>query len=106
MGTNVEMIVRPDGDRLMAKVSGQDYFQVFRRTGDSFSFKVVDAELTFTRSRIGAVSGFTLFQDAKTFYFDRVSPAERSVHEDAKKQIPAMRHVNVFVGFISVLAAA
>ena len=57
MGTNVGMIVRLDRDRLMAKVSGQDYFQMFPSGRDSFFFKVVDAQVTFARSEGLALGG-------------------------------------------------
>src|SRR5260221_10461382 len=73
MGTNVEAIVRPDGERLMAKVSGQDYFEMFPSGGDTFFFKVVDARVEFTRSGTGTVSGFALHQDGKDFRFNRTS---------------------------------
>jgi pimeloyl-ACP methyl ester carboxylesterase len=86
MGTNVSMIVRPDRDRLMAKVSGQDYFQMFPSDGDSFFFNVVDAQVTFARSATGTVSGFALHQDGKDFRFHRTSP---NVPDDGSKRIDA-----------------
>ena len=86
METNVGVIVRPDGNRLMAKVTGQDYFQIFPSGGDSFFFKVVDAQVKFTRSDNGTVSGFALHQDGKDFRFNRRSTI---VPDDCSKRIDA-----------------
>jgi pimeloyl-ACP methyl ester carboxylesterase len=84
MGTT-GAIVRPDGNRLMAKITGQDYFEMFPSGGDSFFFKVVDAQVTFLRSE-GAVSGFSLHQEGKDFRFNRTS---KSVPNDFSKRIDA-----------------
>ncbi len=86
MGTNVEAIVRPDGDRLMAKVTGQDYYEMFPSGSDSFVFKVVDARVTFTRSDTGKVNGFALHQEGKDYHFNRTS---KTVPDDFSKRIDA-----------------
>ncbi len=86
MQTNVGMIIRPDRDRLMAKVAGQDYFQLFPSGNDEFVFKVVDARIQFARSHGGAVTGFALHQDGKNYHFDRTSP---TVPDDGSKRINA-----------------
>jgi pimeloyl-ACP methyl ester carboxylesterase len=86
MKTNLEVIVRPEGKRLMAKVSGQDYFEIFPRGHDSFFFKVVEAEVLFIRSKEGAVSGFDLHQNGEIFRFERKSaiiPKDYSRRVDA-----------------------
>jgi pimeloyl-ACP methyl ester carboxylesterase len=70
---NTSAIVRPDHDRLMVKVTGQDYFEVFPQEGDSFFYKIVDAQLTFRRSETGTVTGFILHQDGKNYTFSRRS---------------------------------
>src|SRR5438045_1886138 len=66
---NTTAIVRPNRGSLMAKISGQDYFEVFRREGDSFIYKVVDAQVMFRRDANGEVSGFSLRQDNKDYEF-------------------------------------
>jgi pimeloyl-ACP methyl ester carboxylesterase len=86
MGTNVDAIIRPEGGRLMAKVTGQDYFEMFPRGNDSFAFKVVDARVTFTRSDAGKVNGFDLQQAGKDFHFNRTS---KTVPDDLSKRIDA-----------------
>ena len=65
LNTNVEVIIRPEGTRLMAKVSGQDYFEMFPSNRDSFFFKIVDAEVTFTRANEGTVRGLDLHQNRR-----------------------------------------
>lgn len=86
MGTDVEMIVRLERGRLMGKVTGQDYFEMFRRGSDSFAFKVVDASVMFTRSETGKVNGFALKQGGKDFNFDRTS---ETVPDDGSKRVDA-----------------
>jgi pimeloyl-ACP methyl ester carboxylesterase len=66
-------IVRPDQGRLMVKVTGQDYFQVFPRERDTFFYKVVNAQLTSHRNDTGKVDAFILHQNGKDYTFSRRS---------------------------------
>lgn len=70
-GPAVFTILR-DGDRLMARLTGQPFCQIFpHEVDDRFFYKVVPAEIQFHRND-GAVNGMTLFQNGQQV------PAERS----------------------------
>jgi len=52
-----------DGSRLMAQATAQPEFEIFAEKEDEFFFKVVDAQLTFTKDASGTVTGLILHQN-------------------------------------------
>jgi pimeloyl-ACP methyl ester carboxylesterase len=92
---NATAIVRPDHARLMVKITGQDYFEVFPIEGDSFFYNIIDAQLTFQRSETGRVTGFILHQNGKNFTFSRRS---EDLPEDFSRMVSlGDYHVRVMV---------
>lgn len=85
-GAGVSLIVRPDSGRLMGKVEGQDYFEMFAADRDSFQFKVADAKVKFAREADELVSGLTLRQGGQEFHFKRIAP---DVPEDFCRRVDA-----------------
>jgi hypothetical protein len=57
--------VTRDGDRLMAQATGQPAFRVWASAVDEFFWKVVDAQVTFTRGADGKVDGLILHQGGR-----------------------------------------
>jgi CubicO group peptidase (beta-lactamase class C family) len=57
------LTVTREGTHLFVQATGQPRFEVFAEKRDAFFLKVVDAQLTFTRSDAGAVTGLVLHQN-------------------------------------------
>lgn len=57
--------VRLDGGKLMAQATGQDAFELFAEKPDFFFFKVVDAQISFTRDASGKIVGAVLHQNGR-----------------------------------------
>jgi CubicO group peptidase (beta-lactamase class C family) len=53
------------GDGLVARLTGQPFFQVFASAKDEFFYKVVDAQLGFHRDASGRIKGLTLHQNGR-----------------------------------------
>jgi serine-type D-Ala-D-Ala carboxypeptidase/endopeptidase len=54
-----------EGSRLFAQATAQPQFEVFAEKEGEFFFKVVDAQLTFTKDASGAVTGLILHQNGR-----------------------------------------
>ncbi|HEX3466370.1 MAG TPA: serine hydrolase [Candidatus Elarobacter sp.] len=63
--------VRRAGDVLEVQLTGQQFNPVYPSAKDRFFYKVVDAQIEFTRDASGAVTGLVLHQDG------RATPARR-----------------------------
>jgi D-alanyl-D-alanine-carboxypeptidase/D-alanyl-D-alanine-endopeptidase len=55
--------VRRDGDRLLAQLTGQPFFEVFPESKADFFYKVVDAQITFVKNDKGEVTSLILHQN-------------------------------------------
>jgi beta-lactamase regulating signal transducer with metallopeptidase domain len=77
-----EMIVsvRRDGERLLARLTGQPEFEIFPESEHKFFWKVVDAQATFAAENGQPASGLTLYQAGQTMPAPRVEKgtAERA----------------------------
>ena len=60
------------GDQLFAQATGQQSFEVFPKAKDRFFYKVVEADLLFTRGDKGKVTHLTLFQNGREMKGARV----------------------------------
>jgi len=56
------MTVTRDGDKLFARLSGQDKFQIFPESPARFFYTVVEAEIEFTKGVDNKTASLTLFQ--------------------------------------------
>ena len=56
------VVVTLEGDHLMAQLTGQPKFELFAERENVFFYKVVDAQVEFTRDASGAVTAFVLHQ--------------------------------------------
>ena len=52
-------------DRLYAKATGQQRFEIYPESDDKFFYKVVDAQIEFNRNKAGEVESLTLFQNGQ-----------------------------------------
>lgn len=63
LGPDQVFIIRRDGDKLQAQLTGQPSFQVFPESEADFFYKVVDAQLTFVKDKDGKVTELVLHQN-------------------------------------------
>lgn len=76
------MTVSRDGDRILAQITGQPKFEIFPAGDDEFFWKVVNAQVQFTRDDAGRVSharhaqGFVKFSAAKIEEFEPIELAD------------------------------
>lgn len=57
------LTLRLDGKQMMAQLSGQPEVPVYPEAGDRFFYKVVEAQLEFSRNEDGKVTGVTIHQN-------------------------------------------
>ena len=57
--------VSVDENRLFIQATGQPKFEVFAKAADEFFYKVVDAQISFTRDDAGSVDGLILHQNGQ-----------------------------------------
>jgi D-alanyl-D-alanine-carboxypeptidase/D-alanyl-D-alanine-endopeptidase len=58
-----EFRIRREGTRLMARLTGQPFFEIYPESETEFFYKVVDAQLSFETNADGAVTGLVLHQN-------------------------------------------
>lgn len=51
-----------EGSRLMAQATGQDSFEIFAETGDTYYAKVAEVKFVFKKSASGKVTHFVMLQ--------------------------------------------
>jgi CubicO group peptidase (beta-lactamase class C family) len=61
------MTITRDGNRLFAQLSGQQRFEIFPLSKDTFFWKVVDANITFVRNESGIVTNAIHHQMGREF---------------------------------------
>jgi len=59
------LTVRRDADRLLARLTGQSFLEIFPEAETKFFYRVVDAQLTFVKDAQGRVTGLVLHQGGK-----------------------------------------
>ena len=64
--------VAQQGSSLLAQATGQEQFEIFARSPTEFYYKVVDAQLSFTKNDKGDVDGLTLHQGGRNIPGKRV----------------------------------
>jgi hypothetical protein len=57
--------VSAEDGHLMAQATNQQKFEIYLKSPDRYSYKVVDAEIEFHRDAMGAVTSMTLFQNGR-----------------------------------------
>jgi serine-type D-Ala-D-Ala carboxypeptidase/endopeptidase len=73
-------IIRPEGDRLTAALTGQGTAEIFPESEREFFYKVVDAQISFQVDAQGQVTGLVLHQNGRDM------PAQKTSSE-----VPALR---------------
>ncbi len=59
------LTVKVENDRLLVKLSGQDFYPVFPESNDKFFYKIVEAKLSFLRDDQGKVDRLILHQGGR-----------------------------------------
>ncbi len=57
--------IRRDGDRLMVRLTGQSFLEIFPESETNFFYKVVDAQITFVKDNQGRVTDLILHQNGQ-----------------------------------------
>lgn len=65
LAPGVVFTIRKEADRLLARVTGQEFFEIFPESKDKFFYKVVDAQITFLRDGQNHVTGLMLHQNGQ-----------------------------------------
>jgi len=64
--------VRPDGGRLFIQATAQPEFEAYAESETEFFYRVVDAQISFTRAEGGVVPSLTLHQNGKNMPGKRI----------------------------------
>lgn len=80
LGDHMIIAVRRDGERLLARLTGQPEFEIFPESRTKFFWKVVDAQVTFAAEEGQPASALTLHQHGQNLPAPRVhvGAAERA----------------------------
>jgi CubicO group peptidase (beta-lactamase class C family) len=62
LATNRVFTIRRDGDRLMARLTGQSFLEILPESETEFFYKAVDAQITFVKDNQGRVTDLILHQ--------------------------------------------
>jgi D-alanyl-D-alanine-carboxypeptidase/D-alanyl-D-alanine-endopeptidase len=57
--------IRREGDRLMARLTGQSFLEIFPESETEFFYRVVDAQITFVKDSNEKVTGLVLHQNGR-----------------------------------------
>jgi len=63
LAPNFTLTITKENDRLMAQASGQPKFELFPESEIKFFFKIVDAQITFSKNDKGEITRLTLHQN-------------------------------------------
>jgi len=80
--------VKRDGDRLMAQLAQQQFSRIYPNAKDHFFYKVVNAQIDFTRDASGKVNALVLHQDGQRGVFVRPGMAAPSLPPAAAATYP------------------
>lgn len=72
-GQGVSFVVTLRGNRLYAQLTGQSAVQIYASAKDAFFYKIVDAQITFSRDASGSVTSLTLHQNGNDVLATRAS---------------------------------
>lgn len=75
--------IKRDGDKLMARLTGQPSFEIFPQSETEFFWKIVDAQLTFTLDAAGLAQSATLHQHGQNLPFTRADMSEAAAAQSA-----------------------
>lgn len=71
---SVVFTVKRDGDRLLAQITGQEFFEIYPTSPTEFFYKVLNAQITFTRGADGRATNLVLHQNGRDSPAPRVEP--------------------------------
>jgi bla regulator protein BlaR1 len=73
LADNMIIAIRRDGERLLARLTGQPEFEIFPESETKYFWKVVDAQVTFAAENGQPASGLTLHQHGENMPAPRVA---------------------------------
>ncbi len=86
------MEVTVEGDRIFAKLTGQDALEIFPAARDAFFWKVVDAEVTFQRDDQGEIKAAQHTQNGATFAAPKIVESVELTIEQLEKFVGRYRY--------------
>ncbi len=72
MAPGAVFTIRKEGDRLMARLTGQSFLEIFPESETEFFYKVLDAQITFVKEAQGKVNELVLHQNGRDARAKRV----------------------------------
>lgn len=75
LNSEADFTIRRDGDRLLARLTGQAFFEIFPESETEFFYKVVDAQLTFVKGPDGKMKALILHQNGADQRAERTGDA-------------------------------
>jgi len=63
LGPGAVFIVKREGNRLLAQLTGQDFYEIYPKSETEFFYKVVDAQISFVKGDDGKAAALTLHQN-------------------------------------------
>ena len=67
LGKGLNINISKEGDKLFAKLTGQEKAEIFPSSATEFFYKIVDAQIVFEKDESGKVSSLTLHQMGQKF---------------------------------------
>ena len=65
LAPNLVFTIRRDGDRLLARLTGQSFLEIFPESESEFFYTNVDATITFVKDDRGRVTRLVLHQNGE-----------------------------------------
>jgi CubicO group peptidase (beta-lactamase class C family) len=87
-GEGTTYTVKRDGDRLTAQLAGQQFARIYPSAKDRFFYKIVNAQIEFTRDASGKVNAIVLHQDGQRGVFVRPGMAAPTLGPVAAPSYP------------------
>jgi serine-type D-Ala-D-Ala carboxypeptidase/endopeptidase len=87
-GEGMQYTVKRDGDKLMAQLASQPFVRVYPTSKDHFFYKIVDAQIDFTRDTSGKVNAIVLHQNGQRVVFVKPGMAAPTVAPTAAPSFP------------------
>jgi len=72
LGPGAMFTIRKEGDRLMARLTGQSFLEIFPASETEFFYKAVDAQITFLKDGQGRVIELVLHQNGRDLRAKRI----------------------------------
>jgi serine-type D-Ala-D-Ala carboxypeptidase/endopeptidase len=87
-GEGTTYTVKRDGDRLMAQLAGQQFARIYPSAKDHFFYKVVNAQIDFTRDASDKINAIVLHQDGHRGLFVRAGMTAPTLAPESAPSFP------------------